>query len=55
MEPTRIFSTPLDVDQRLAQMGLTKAILLDAVRRGIGALALCTPNHPVSFPGSSMG
>jgi len=43
---------PWDVNKRLADLELNGGFLLEAIRRGSSALANCTPNHPISYPGS---
>lgn len=44
-------SEPLDVQSRLAQLGLLEEELIDAVERGAVRRRECTPNHPASFAG----
>jgi len=47
----QIYFEPWDVNRRLADLGLNRKIVTDAVQRGFAAWAACTANHPVSFPG----
>ena len=54
MQAAQFFYKPLEVRQRLAQMDLTPEVLLSSCRQGLLAFALCTPNHPVSYAGSSL-
>ncbi|MDP9359467.1 MAG: hypothetical protein M3R02_30110 [Chloroflexota bacterium] len=46
-----IHPEPEDVESRLAALGLTERVLLEAVREGLLAWASCTPHHPLNFPG----
>jgi hypothetical protein len=47
----KIWNTPVDVHQRLDQLGLKKEAIDYAIRRGLLARLECTPNHPVTAPG----
>lgn len=52
-DTVKVYSQAWDVDSRLASLGLTREICLEAVRRGVIGFASCTPNHPVSYPGTN--
>ena len=54
MHQTKIFDNAWDVDRRLSELLLNRDIIHASVRRGVSAHALCTPNHPISFPGTSL-
>lgn len=47
----QVFIQPLEVDDRLKQLGLTQQLLLESVMRGFLAWLNCTENHPPAFPG----
>src|SRR5579859_3369942 len=47
----RIWSTPVDVHQRLDQLGLKKEAIDHAIQRGLLARRECTENHPVTTAG----
>lgn len=51
MRAATVYAQPADVDNRLAEIGLNKEILLEAVHAGQMAWAVCTPNHPGLYPG----
>lgn len=42
---------PVEVDNRLSELGLEEPPLTDVVRRGYVAFASCTPNDPPQYPG----
>lgn len=42
---------PPDVDSRLAELGLTRELLIQAVMQGMMARSECTPNDPPLYPG----
>jgi hypothetical protein len=42
---------PADKHRRLAELGLSEEILIQAVQRGFAEWAGCTLNHPPAFPG----
>jgi hypothetical protein len=46
-----ICTEPLEVRARLGQLGLTEALLQQAVQRGLAAFSSCTENHPRQSPG----
>ena len=46
----QIWTEPDEVDARLKSLGLERALLLEAGRRGLAAFAACTPHHPRNFP-----
>lgn len=46
-----IFRNPVDVEDRLQQLGLSKELLIAAVEAGLYGWLNCTENHPPSFPG----
>jgi hypothetical protein len=43
---TVLYHTPTDVHAALARLGLSEAVLLEAVMQGYLARSNCTPNHP---------
>jgi hypothetical protein len=43
-----------DVDSRLAELGLSRAVLEEPVAQGVMARSECTPNDPPLFPGISV-
>jgi hypothetical protein len=47
----KVFATTNEVIDRLAELGLTQAGLLEVVQRGHTARLGCTPNHPPLTPG----
>src|ERR1700722_18525894 len=49
----KLIAEPWDANRRLAELGTKREIHLESVRRGLAAFAACTPNHPISFPGSA--
>jgi hypothetical protein len=51
MEPLRIFDEPNEVEQQLGALGLGRAILETAVRRGHLARLECTDYHPATSAG----
>jgi hypothetical protein len=51
--PVAIFKKPVEVDGRLAQLGVTRDQLLEVVQAMIAARAACTDNDPPSAPGWS--
>ncbi|MGA3105890.1 MAG: hypothetical protein ABSD53_15520 [Terriglobales bacterium] len=46
-----ILKEPIDVRNRLAELGLEEEDLRFAVQRGAAAAAECTDNHPIQAPG----
>ena len=46
----RVHKDTQDVDARLAELGLTQDLLLQAAQRGLAAFAACTPHHPRNYP-----
>lgn len=50
---THTYSNIIDVDNRLAELGLEEPRIAEVVRRGYVAFASCTPNDPPLFPGFS--
>jgi hypothetical protein len=46
----RVHKDTRDVDARLAELGLTQDLLLQAAQRGLAAFAACTPHHPKNYP-----
>jgi hypothetical protein len=51
MHATKVFATHGQVTDRLVELGLDEAVLVQAIRRGFAAWASCTPNHPALLPG----
>jgi len=51
--PAAIFATPIQVDKRLSEFGITKEQLLEIVHAMVAARAECTDNDPPSAPGWS--
>ncbi len=49
----RVVVEPLEVEERLEQLGLTQQLLIEPVMRGFFAWSNCTKNHPPAFPGIS--
>jgi hypothetical protein len=49
---TEIHFDPFDVDQRLAEHGLTREPFDRAAAESLSAYRSCTPNHPPTFPGT---
>ncbi len=47
----RVIVEPLEVEERLEQLGLTQQLLVEPVMRGFLAWSNCTDNHPPAFPG----
>jgi len=47
---TQVHFDPFDVDQRLAEVGLTREPFDIAAAESLAAYRSCTPNHPVTFP-----
>lgn len=47
----KIYSEPADTNSRLADLGLTEELLVEAVERGQAAWAGCAANYPIQFPG----
>jgi hypothetical protein len=47
----KVFSEPNEIVDRLAELGLAQAGLLEVVQRGHTARLGCTPNHPPLTPG----
>jgi hypothetical protein len=48
-----IFATPIQVDGRLSEFGITREQLLESVQAMVAAKAECTDNDPPSAPGWS--
>lgn len=48
---TQVYFDPFDVDQRLAEFGLTREPFDIAAAENLAAFRSCTPNHP-TFPGT---
>ena len=46
-----VYAEPWEARNRLAALGLTEVLLVEAVQVGFSAWASCTPNHPPSAPG----
>src|ERR1700692_4391520 len=51
--PVAIFKTPIEVDGRLKELGVTRDQLLEIVHAMVAARAACTDNDPPSAPGWS--
>lgn len=49
---TQIYFDPFDIDQRLAEFGLTREPFDIAAAENLSAFRSCTPNHPPTFPGT---
>ena len=49
----QIHFEPYDVDDYLARLGLTREPFVTAANEGLAAFAACTPNHPLTFPGTA--
>jgi len=50
-EEALIYSEPDEVNSRLSDLGLDKALLVQAVQQGFAAWPNCTENHPTVIPG----
>src|ERR1035437_447511 len=49
---TQLYLEPNEVDDRLAQLGLTRFPFVRAAQEGFAAFASCTASHPPTFPGT---
>lgn len=50
--PAQVFLDPLDVTPRLAELGLSDELLLEAISNGAQHAYSCTANDPVMLPGT---